>query len=448
MSVEVRRVGHGGRPSLRAAAHRAGGADPVPQVAGGRPGEDLADGDRALTDAVDALVRLDLDAHGDGEIRQHLRRVQRQMNRLDAYRSKCAGALERREIERAGRGREGRAVRDSQERLSEELGLTPSEAKRAGRAGRQRDESCQTTKAHDEGDIRDAHARIITDTLRQVAPEARTAAERRLLRWARRQNPSEFGRNTRRLLHRLNPDAGERSEQQLHDRRYARIGQQPDGTTVLGAGLSGLGGETIQAAIHAFRTPDAAEERRTPEQATADALVAVCEAALRSGAAPKQHGIPPQILVVIDLADLVSGRGSGEAVWTGPIPAREIQRLCQDATITRVLVDARSVPIEVSEGRRTVNSGVWKALLVRDRGCRWPGCDAPPAWCDVAHGAVPHRDDGQLTLSNGLLLCRRHHRKVDNNGWAIKIRGPDISFVAPDGRVVESPSPTAVDCEP
>lgn len=187
----------------------------------------------------------------------------------------------------------------------------------------------------------------------------------------------------------------------------------------LNALLAGVDKEIVQTAIDAYRTPDAEGEHRTPEQRTADALVASLRASLDVGRAPTQHGIKPHVIVVIDLSDLVAGKGTAEGMWSGPLPADEIRRLSHDATITRVLVDARSVPIEVSEGRRTVASGLWKALLARDRGCRWPGCQAPPAWCDAAHGRVPYRDNGRLSLENGLLLCRRHHRKVDNGGWAI-----------------------------
>jgi hypothetical protein len=424
----------GARP---AAGESAGGRAGVGEAAPSLPAID-----EQLVASVGAISSVDLDGHGDADIVDHLERVQRQMNRLQAHRARCAGVLTRRAIQRAGRGRESRATRGVQEQLTDRLGLSPSEARQAGRAGRQRDASPETTKAHDAGDIRDEHARMINRALDQIPPAKRQAAERRLLKLARRQHPGEFGRSVRRLVERLSRDGADRSKRELHERRYGRMNQLPDGMTTFSSGVSGLDAETVQTAINAFRTPDATGERRTPEQATADAFVAMCQAALRAGEAPEQHGVPPQVAVVISLADLTSGLGSGEGAWTGPIPARDIQRLCHDATISRVLVDARSVPIEVSEGRRTVTSGVWKALVVRDRGCRWPGCDAPPAWCDVAHGERPHRHNGQLTLSNAVLLCRRHHRRVDGNGWTIKIRGPDITFVAGDGRKVESPPPS------
>ena len=67
-------------------------------------------------------------------------------------------------------------------------------------------------------------------------------------------------------------------------------------------------------------------------------------------------------------------------------------------------------------------------MTTRDRGCTWPGCDAPPGWCDVAHGNTPFRHGGQLTLDNCALLCRRHHRRFDTGSWRMHIDGPTVTY--------------------
>ena len=396
-----------------------------------------------LTSAVDAVLASDLDALSDTDIKQQLRGMQVQIDRLIAHRNKCAGTLETRAAREAGQARDSRVFAPNRRFLEDELNLTPSEAKQAGQTGRCMEQAPLMAKALEKGHIRDQHARVILDTLQHLAGTARRSAERELVREARRATPTQLRRSARRLLATADAEAAERAEDRRHGRRYARMTETADGMWVLSAALSGIDAETARTAINAFRTPDATDEYRyrTPEHASADALVAALRASLDLGAAPEQHGIPAQVMVMVTAEELLSGIGTGEGVWNGPIPASEIRRLAQDAAITRVLVDARSVPLEVSEGRRNVTSGVWKALVARDRGCRWPGCDAPPAWCDAAHGSVPERAKGRLSVANGLLLCRRHHRKVDNGHWRIQIRGPDISFTSPGGRVVDSPPP-------
>jgi hypothetical protein len=75
-----------------------------------------------------------------------------------------------------------------------------------------------------------------------------------------------------------------------------------------------------------------------------------------------------------------------------------------------------------------VPAGLWAALIARDGGCAWPGCDAPPAWCQAAHGNTPYRHDGKLKLADAALLCLRHHRRFDHDGWTLHIEGTTVTF--------------------
>jgi predicted restriction endonuclease len=65
-----------------------------------------------------------------------------------------------------------------------------------------------------------------------------------------------------------------------------------------------------------------------------------------------------------------------------------------------------------------ISGALRKALVVRDRGCRFPGCDRPPDWTDAHH--IQHwADGGETRMENLLLLCRRHHRMVHEEGWRL-----------------------------
>jgi hypothetical protein len=61
-----------------------------------------------------------------------------------------------------------------------------------------------------------------------------------------------------------------------------------------------------------------------------------------------------------------------------------------------------------------------RALVLRDGGCAFPGCDRPPRWCDGHH--VKHWADGGPTcLDNAVLVCGFHHRLLHHGGWHVRI---------------------------
>jgi len=79
-------------------------------------------------------------------------------------------------------------------------------------------------------------------------------------------------------------------------------------------------------------------------------------------------------------------------------------------------------PLSVGRARRTIPAAMRRALSLRDRGCAYPGCDRPPEWTDAHH--IRHwADGGETALSNLVLLCRLHHRRVHEEGWKLS-RGP------------------------
>lgn len=61
--------------------------------------------------------------------------------------------------------------------------------------------------------------------------------------------------------------------------------------------------------------------------------------------------------------------------------------------------------------RRLFTPAQTKRLWLRDGGCTYPGCTAPPSWAD-AHHLVHWADGGRTDLDNAALLCGRHHTIV------------------------------------
>ncbi len=78
-----------------------------------------------------------------------------------------------------------------------------------------------------------------------------------------------------------------------------------------------------------------------------------------------------------------------------------------------------------------------RALLRRDRTCRFPGCDTR-VFLEGHH--VQHwADGGKTELANLASLCSWHHRHVHEYGFQIAIgAGGELRFTDPRGREVNN----------
>ena len=112
-----------------------------------------------------------------------------------------------------------------------------------------------------------------------------------------------------------------------------------------------------------------------------------------------------------------------------------VRRLACEADIIPMVLGGDSVPLDVGRSRRFPSVGQRMAVTERDRHCRFPGCDAPSAWCDVHH-VVHWARFGPTDVHNLVLLCSRHHHAVHEGGWRmhgdangeIEVRFPDGPF--------------------
>jgi len=113
------------------------------------------------------------------------------------------------------------------------------------------------------------------------------------------------------------------------------------------------------------------------------------------------------------------------------VAAATSRRLACDCGVVRVEHGAEDNILNVGRRTRSIPPAIRRALEVRDRGCRFPGCGS--RYCDAHH--VRHwADGGETSLANCLLLCRYHHRLVHEEGWTVEWWGPGRpAFRSPRG---------------
>jgi hypothetical protein len=402
-------------------------------IAASSPG--LVEALASVERAVDGAAHGQLDALSDAELDEVLRRLRRPIVQLEGLRSRAASVAQRRRLASRGTGASiDGTLADHRRALGEQQRLAPGEVQRVLDAGRAAADGTATGRAVRDGRVGVSQARTIGRVLAGLFGEQREEVEAELLELAERLDPVAFGRAARAVLGRVQPQMlADQQRRQERQRRF-RATDTEDGGFAFSGLLHGSAAETARVALAAFRRPDAAGERRTPEERGADAFEQLCATALAADSAPTRHGTRPQVMVMIDAADLARldtepNEAVGRFAWSGqPVAGPQLRHLVADSQLLRLVLDARKVPIEVSTTVRTVPAGLWRALLARDAGCVWPGCDAPASWCDVAHGRTAYADDGKLALGNAMLLCRRHHRRFDASDHQVVIDGPHVRF--------------------
>jgi len=85
--------------------------------------------------------------------------------------------------------------------------------------------------------------------------------------------------------------------------------------------------------------------------------------------------------------------------------------LC-DCAMTRVVMDAQGLPLDVGRARRMFTPAQRVAVVARDRQCAWNGCSVAARYCHLHHVRWWHRDGGRSDLENAVLLCSHHHHLV------------------------------------
>ena len=149
-------------------------------------------------------------------------------------------------------------------------------------------------------------------------------------------------------------------------------------------------------------------------------------------------------------------RTSGPCAGARPTPAAGRQTVLDEAggihvsadTARRLACDAATVTmhhgpggeiLDVGRRTRTISPALRRALAARDRQCRFPGCGN--VRCDAHH--VEHwTDGGRTALDNLVLLCRRHHRAMHEEGYRVTIDAAgDVKFLRPDGRPLPEAPP-------
>ena len=170
---------------------------------------------------------------------------------------------------------------------------------------------------------------------------------------------------------------------------------------------------------------------RSPAQRRADALVEVCRLVLACDRLPDNGGSRPQLAVTVNFDVLRQQLGVATLDTGEVLSPTAVRRLACDAMIIPAVFATTGEVLDLGRRRRLFTGPIRQALILRDRGCAFPGCDRPPRWTD-GHHIISWLDGGDTDLSNGVLLCEHHHRLIHHSPWQVRIRTDGMpEFIPP-----------------
>ncbi|WP_432559547.1 DUF222 domain-containing protein [Granulicoccus sp. GXG6511] len=319
----------------------------------------------------------------------------------------------------------------------------------------------ELVNAHASGEVSTAQAVAIARTLEELPDDLAIAeleaATATMIGLAAEHDPSELARLGWRLLENVAPDRVEeilaeqleREEKRAAARRGLKIFSDHQGSWILKGSFDAVEGEELAAILNAYAEsawkkaidepyPDSPKDR---SRLLADALMQIVRAHQARADGPVHGGDRPRVTLILSLGALVTGLGEMVLAGGSSLTAAEARRLACDCDLIPAVLDGLGVPLDVGREKRLVTPEIRAALVLRDRGCAFPGCDRPPSVCE-AHHIMPWWAGGPTSLDNLVLLCPHHHRRVepgrgqawdtDNpHRWAIRLGADRLPEVIP-----------------
>jgi hypothetical protein len=391
-----------------------------------------------LRSAIEGFEAEDLHGVHDEALEEDLAELQRAAQRIEVQRLRRLAELDRR------RPWLRNGILSTTSWLAGRFRLSHGAAAADVRMARALDAMPDTRAALSAGDISAPAARMLV-AARESDQEAFAESEELLLDAARRHSVPDLGRVVSYWRNACESRKRVRTEDDpLYERRRLHVSPTVFGMVRIDGDLDPETGETVLTALQACVDADlkatGSDHRWAPAQRRADAMGEICRQWLDRTDRPDVGGERPHLTVSVDLETLAGRAGHSELDMVGPISPDTARRIACDASVSRMITTPASEPLDVGRRTAVVPAPMRRAVIARDRHCRFPGCDRPHSWCD-AHHVTHWAGGGPTAVANLVLLCRRHHRLVHEGGFRVRMIEGKPEFRRPDGSVLEVSAP-------
>lgn len=334
---------------------------------------------------------------------------------------------------------EGTGARNIADWLAGKTNTTRSSANRKARLGAALGKSKKLAEAVDQGELSPDSAGELA-SLFDNPPELATDDDLdELIDTVKGANP----RDTRDAADKFRDILNSETPEEAADRRYRQRSVTStvpiDGMITTSITLPTLEARMFLNAITHAAGPFAQGDTRSHAQRLADGTIALADAYAK-GAVTGGREKPTVVLSMTLDTYLGLDNDDARTAHGDRIPAHVARHLATHADLQRVIT-AGSTILHMGRKVRCATDDHYRALVARDRGCRWPGCHAPAAWCDIDH-ITPWHQGGTTDLDNLIMWCRHHHTERHRPGVTLTGDANHLTVTHPDGSTTHCPLPT------
>ena len=258
-----------------------------------------------------------------------------------------------------------------------------------------------------EGEIGFAHLAHIARTAEAIEQITNKPFEETpLLEKARELTVGRFIDFTHHVRHAADPEAYAAEQAQKVEARSLSLRTGEDGMVWLRGVFDPEGGAVIRTALEPLAKRNGKGDDRTRERRLGDAAVELAGHSLDNALVPQRGSVRPHLQLTASMETLKRqlGAPAADLEFSLPISGATLERLACDCRVTRILLNSESAVIDVGRSKRVITPPQKRALNVREKGCRMPGCDRPATWTS-GHYLVHWNKGGPTDLHNLVLLC-------------------------------------------
>ncbi len=253
-------------------------------------------------------------------------------------------------------------------------------------------------------------------------------------------SPRDTRRNLEQWLATVDESGESDREQRLWRKRYLSFAPNSEGMYDVKGQLMPVDVAHLRTALdHIAGAAYADDTGRSHQTRMADAFVELCKA-YNSGTVTGGRE-RPKVLMVTPFETVVERAAARGVIIDvdATVSGEAVRRMCCDAELNRVVTRGSSTILDYGTTTRLASDAQYYALVARDGGCRWPGCDRPPGGTEVHHIDEVLLENGPTDLRNLTLGCSTHHDLVHHGGWKYVGDADDLWLRKPDGTLIPAP---------